>query len=58
MAMSRKNEPLYFIYIEGVYLKIEALVVSFPIDKMLFNTVFVIGMHYFIFLEQGFGVIQ
>jgi len=58
MSMSRKNEPSYFIYIEGVYPRIEALVVSFPIDKMLFNTVFVIDTHYFIILEQGFGVIQ
>ena len=51
MIMSRKNDPLNFLDIGGFYPRVEGLVVTSPLDKMFFTTVFVTGAPYFVSLE-------
>ena len=53
MVMLRKIDPLYFLDIGSVYPRVEGLVVTFPLDKMLFNTAFIACAHYFIYVELG-----
>jgi len=53
--MLRKNAPLYYFNIRGVYPRLKCFVVSFPLDKMLFNTAFITCAHYFIYLKFGLG---
>jgi len=53
MAMSHKNYLYYFLNIGRVYPTVKALVVTFPLDKMLFNTVFIMCAHYCIYLKLG-----
>ena len=38
MVMLCKSDPLYFLDIRNVYPRVEGLVVSSPLDRMLFNT--------------------
>jgi hypothetical protein len=45
MAMSRKIDPFYFRDIRRFHPRVEGLVVSSPLDKMLLNTVFVTVMY-------------
>jgi len=47
MAVSRKIDPLRSLNIRIVQPRVEGLV-SFPLDKMLFNTACVTGAYYFI----------
>ena len=47
MVMLRKIDALYFLDIRSV----EGLVVTFPLDKMLFNTAFIACAYYFIYVE-------
>jgi len=54
MVILPKNYPLYFLNIGRVYPTVKGLV-SFPLDKMLFNTVFMTYGHYFIYLKLSFG---
>jgi hypothetical protein len=55
MAILRKSDPLYSLDIGGVYLRVEGFFVSSPLDKMLFNTVFVTCAYYFLYLELDLG---
>ena len=52
-VMLRKIDPLYFLHIRSVYPRVEGLIVSSPLDKMLFNTVFIACAYYFIYWEIG-----
>ena len=51
MVKLRKNAPLYFLNIGGVYPRVKSFVVSFQLDNMLFNGVFVTCAHNFIYLK-------
>ena len=53
MVMLRKIDPLYFLDIRSVYQRVEGLVVTPPLDKMLFNTAFIACAYYFIYVELG-----
>jgi len=54
MVMLLKMYPLCFLNIGHVYPTVKSLVVTFPLDKMLFNTVFVTCAHYFVYLKPSF----
>ena len=41
MVKLRKNAQLYSLNIGGVYPRVKSFVVSFPLEKMLLNAVFV-----------------
>ena len=51
MIMLRKINPLYFLDIRSVYPRVEGLVVSSPLDKILFNNAFIACAYYFIYLK-------
>ena len=53
MVILRKIDPLYFLDIRSVYPRVEGLVVTIPLDKMLFNTAFIACVYYFIYVELG-----
>ena len=53
MVMLRKNYPLYFLNIGRFYPTVKSAVVPFPLDEMLFNTVFITCAHYFIYLKRS-----
>jgi len=51
MVKLGKNAPLYFLNIRGIYPRIKSVVVSFPLDKKLFNAVCVMFAQYFIYFN-------
>jgi len=53
MVKLRNIDPLYFLNIRSVYPRVECLVVSSSLDKMLFYTAFIVCAYYFIYLERG-----
>ena len=54
MVMLRKNYSLYFLIIGRLYPTVKVLAVTFPLDKMWYNTVFITFAHYFIYLKRSF----
>ena len=55
MVKIRKYAPFYFLNIRGIYPRVKSFVESSPLDKMLFNTVFVTCAHNFVYLKLCFG---
>ena len=57
MVKLRKNAPLYFLNIRGIYPRVKSFIVSFPLDKKLFNAISDTCAQYFIYFKL-FGVIR
>jgi len=53
MAMLGNIDALYSLEIRSFYTRFEGLVLSCPLDRMLFNKAFVTCAHYFIYWELG-----
>jgi len=54
MVMLRKIIHYNFLNIGRVYPTVKSLVLTFPLEKMLVNTVFITCAHYFIYLKCSF----
>ena len=55
MVKLRKNARLYILNILGMYPRVKRFIVSFPLEKKLFNAISVTYAQYFIYLKLCLG---